>query len=221
MKKRLSILFIIALTQLNTAALGVSYEIHPKFQGNERLSHFMNWVQQRIIYPPSAWQSGIQGRVLIEFCVEQVRVINQSPRRTPGYQSDKPVKVRFTRPFDFTIPAKLSLDTTRVYRVADKMPKFQGGDINKFKQWAEERIAPLRAMGSGINGQIVLSFIVEKDGSLSTIQVLQSFSKAYSEDAVKIVSKSPRWSPGTKNGKAVRVQMLLRLKHRVANRTEQ
>ena len=96
------------------------------------------------------------------------------------------------------------------FLVAEEMPLFQGKDLNTFRSWLQSQIRyPAEALKRGIEGRVVLSFIVERDGSVSTIQLLQSPDRILSEEARRVVSSSPKWTPGRQNGHLVRVRYML------------
>jgi TonB family protein len=96
------------------------------------------------------------------------------------------------------------------FLVADEMPLFQGKDLNTFRTWVQSQIRyPAEALKRGIEGRVVLSFIVERDGSVSTIELLQSPDRILSEEARRVVSSSPKWTPGRQNGHLVRVRYML------------
>lgn len=105
-------------------------------------------------------------------------------------------------------PAASEDDTP--FLVADEMPLFQGKDLNTFRTWVQSQIRyPAEALKRGIEGRVVLSFIVERDGSVSTIELLQSPDRILSEEARRVVSSSPKWAPGRQNGHLVRVRYML------------
>lgn len=96
------------------------------------------------------------------------------------------------------------------FLVAEEMPLFQGKDLNTFRTWVQSQIRyPAEALKRGIEGRVVLSFIVERDGSVSTIELLQSPDRILSEEARRVVSSSPKWTPGRQNGHLVRVRYML------------
>lgn len=105
-------------------------------------------------------------------------------------------------------PAASEDDTP--FLVAEEMPLFQGKDLNTFRSWLQSQIRyPAEALKRGIEGRVVLSFIVERDGSVSTIELLQSPDRILSEEARRVVSSSPKWTPGRQNGHLVRVRYML------------
>lgn len=105
-------------------------------------------------------------------------------------------------------PAASEDDTP--FLVAEEMPLFQGKDLNTFRTWVQSQIRyPAEALKRGIEGRVVLSFIVERDGSVSTIELLQSPDRILSEEARRAVSSSPKWTPGRQKGHLVRVRYML------------
>jgi protein TonB len=96
--------------------------------------------------------------------------------------------------------------------IVEVMPKFKGGDLNKFRDWVGQRTKyPEEAITNKISGTVVLTFIVEKDGSVSNVAVTKSVNPLLDEEAVKAISESPKWSPGLQRGQPVRVRFLIPL----------
>ncbi len=100
----------------------VKVEDPPKFNGSEDLTEFWKYVQQHVVYPEKAWELGLEGKILVNFVVDEkgdiiniellrkidplldnevIRVLEESPLWTPGKQRNRPVKVRFTIPVIF------------------------------------------------------------------------------------------------------------------------
>ena len=101
---------------------------------------------------------------------------------------------------------------------AETMPTFQGGDLNTFRNWVQSNVRfPQIALENGIQGRVTLTFVIEKDGSLTNIQVLQTPDRSLSEEAVRVLSKSPKWTPGKQRNQTVRVKYTLPVDFRVAN----
>ena len=104
------------------------------------------------------------------------------------------------------------------FLIAETMPSFQGGDLNTFRAWVQQNVRfPQIALENGIQGRVVLSFVIEKDGRLTNIQVLQTPDRSLSEEAIRVLSKSPKWSPGKQRNQAVRVKYTLPVDFRVQN----
>ena len=97
-----------------------------------------------------------------------------------------------------------------IFVTAEEMPTFQGGDLSKFRNWVQNNVKyPQIALENGIQGNVVMKFVVEKDGKLSNIQVLQSPDKTLADAAVQVLQKSPKWKPGKQRNKPVRVTYTL------------
>jgi len=105
-----------------------------------------------------------------------------------------------------------------VFFRVETMPSFQGGDLNTFRKWVQENVRfPQIALENGISGRVTLTFVVEKDGTLTNIQVLQTPDRSLSEEAVRVLKKSPKWTPGKQRNQSVRVKYTLPVDFRVAN----
>lgn len=110
------------------------------------------------------------------------------------------------------------IEDDQPFLIAETMPSFQGGDLNKFRAWVQQNILfPQIALENGIQGRVVLSFVIEKDGRLTNIQVLQSPDRSLSDEAIRVLSKSPKWSPGKQRNQVVRVKYTLPVDFRVQN----
>jgi protein TonB len=104
------------------------------------------------------------------------------------------------------------------FLIAETMPSFQGGDLNTFRNWVQQNVKfPQIALENGIQGRVVLSFVIEKDGRLTNIQVLQTPDRSLSEEAIRVLNKSPKWSPGKQRNQVVRVKYTLPVDFRVHN----
>lgn len=96
-----------------------------------------------------------------------------------------------------------------VYKEVDRMPLFKGKDAGEFSNWVANEIKyPAEAIKKKIIGNVVVTFIVEKDGSVSNVKVLKSV-PSLDEEAVRVISGSPEWTPGFKDGKPVRVSFVI------------
>lgn len=101
---------------------------------------------------------------------------------------------------------------------AEVMPSFQGGDLNKFRTWVQSNVKfPQIALENGIQGRVVLEFVIERDGRLTNIKVLVTPDRSLSEEAIRVLNKSPKWSPGKQRNQVVRVKYTLPVDFRVQN----
>lgn len=88
----------------------------------------------------------------------------------------------------------------------DVKPQFRGGDANAFSAWVNSRLTyPADAKKNGIQGKVTLQFTIEPNGKVTNVEVLRGVDESLDKEAVRVVSKSPRWKPGYLDGKPVRV----------------
>ena len=93
-----------------------------------------------------------------------------------------------------------------VYDQADQMPSFPGG-AGAMMTWLSQNIHyPAVALNNRVQGHPIVSFVVEKDGSISNVKIARSVDPALDREAVRVVSSMPNWNPGMKNGMPVRVK---------------
>ncbi|PKP35775.1 MAG: energy transducer TonB [Bacteroidetes bacterium HGW-Bacteroidetes-15] len=92
------------------------------------------------------------------------------------------------------------------FMLIEEKPSFMGGDYNTFTQWVAKRIVyPELAAINGIQGRVTIQFLIDTDGSVKDIRVIQSVDKLLAEEALRVVSQSPSWSPGKQRGKPTKV----------------
>ena len=92
------------------------------------------------------------------------------------------------------------------FQFVETQPSFNGGKANEFSKWVNSRLVyPELCKELGVQGRVVLQFTIEKDGSLKNLQVLASPDDELSREAVRVVSSSPKWSPGKQRDQAVKV----------------
>ena len=89
----------------------------------------------------------------------------------------------------------------------ESMPTFQGGDLNGYRNWFQSQLQyPKEAKDKGVQGRVIFSFVVEKDGSVSEFKVLNTPDKLLSAEVERVFKLTPKWEPGKQNGNAVRVK---------------
>ena len=86
------------------------------------------------------------------------------------------------------------------------MPSFPGGNAALMKYLGDNIKYPVVAQENGVQGRVVVSFVVERDGSITDVKVVRSVDPSLDREAVRVVSTMPKWIPGKQNGSAVRVK---------------
>ena len=97
-------------------------------------------------------------------------------------------------------------EESKVFDVVEQMPSFPGGASALMEYLHDHVKYPVVAQENGVQGRVVVSFIVEKDGSITDVRVVRSVDPSLDREAARVVSSMPRWTPGKQNGSAVRVK---------------
>ena len=78
--------------------------------------------------------------------------------------------------------------------------------MDDFARWCEKHVVyPQAAQNRGLQGRVIVQFVVERDGSISHVKVLQGKHKKLNDEAVRVIKSAPKWTPGTNRGKPVRI----------------
>lgn len=121
------------------------------------------------------------------------------------------------------VPARdPSYDDVVSYHDCDIPPMFLNStDPGKFlKEWVYKYIKyPEAAIRDGVQGRVMVDFIIDKDGKVTDVRVLRSVSEELDAEAVKVVSASPKWKPGRMNGNKVRTSMTIPVEFRLEKNT--
>ncbi|MDR0430274.1 MAG: M56 family metallopeptidase [Tannerellaceae bacterium] len=157
---------------------------------------------------------------------EALRVIDGMPAWTPGREKGEVVAVKYTVPIAFrlkdsnkvgkktgTPPENSIYDNSDpknpVYRIVDIMPQFPGGEGELLKFIASNTKYPMDAQQKGIQGRVIAGFIVEADGTISNCDIFRGISESLDKEAIRVISIMPKWTPGKKDGKNVRVHFVV------------
>jgi protein TonB len=93
-----------------------------------------------------------------------------------------------------------------IFTVVESMPEFKGGMKKLYEYLGNNIKYPVMAKESGIQGKVYVTFVVERDGSITDVRVLRGIGGGCDEEAVRVVQSMPNWTPGMQRGKPVRVQ---------------
>ena len=103
------------------------------------------------------------------------------------------------------VEEKVEEDRT-VFEVVEQMPSFPGGDAALMSFLSKNIHYPAIAEENGIQGRVVATFVVERDGSISDVKVVKSIDPSLDKEAVRVLKSMPKWIPGKQNGSPVRVK---------------
>ena len=171
---------------------------------------------------------------------EVIRIVKGSPKWTPGMQRGTPVRTRMRLPLRFILggtdtsrdstevslnavplpPATDGQDSTKenseiFFDLVDTPPSPVGGLEAWSRHLSENLTYPTSARMKGIQGTVLVSFIVNTDGSIEGIELVQGIGGGCDEEAIHIIKISPRWSPGMIKGKAVRTRMKIPIRFKL------
>lgn len=150
---------------------------------------------------------------------EAIRIINSMPNWKPAKQNGKAVTLRYTLPINFKLTETTKTTNTNsatiappapkqddIVTFAEQMPEFNG---DLYTYLSKNIIYPASARELGLSGKVIAAFVVEKDGSISNIEVIRKAGNDFDAEAIRVIKSMPAWKPGKQNGKPVRVKFTL------------
>ncbi|MBI1224604.1 MAG: TonB family protein [Bacteroidetes bacterium] len=155
---------------------------------------------------------------------EVKRVIRSMPKWVPGKKDGKPVRTEFKLPVRFELDGSTSekvSDKLLTIKDLDEMPEMMGCEslpTDERKKCSETKLIetiygnikyPAKARDKGVEGMVVAKFVIEKDGSISSPEIVKSVGSGCDEEVLRVIKEMPDWSPGKKDGKAVAVSFTL------------
>jgi len=176
-------------------------------------------VQDNLKYPEESFKQGDEGRVFIEFVVkkdgsidgikvlrgvsveidnEAIRIIEIMPRWIPAEEDGEKREMRCRMPINFILPSDY------IYDMVDKYAAFPGGP-QKLEQFIAKKVKyPKQSKRNGVEGEVILEFVVNQNGSIENIKVLKGVSKVIDSEAIRVIQMMPKWTPAEKNNTIVR-----------------
>lgn len=99
--------------------------------------------------------------------------------------------------------------TEEIFVVVEEQPEFPGGSAAMMKFLGDNIRYPVIAQENGIQGRVITNFVVERDGSITDVQVVRGVDPSLDKEAVRVIESMPRWKAGRQRGSAVRVRFTL------------
>ncbi|MDR1517417.1 MAG: energy transducer TonB [Dysgonamonadaceae bacterium] len=158
---------------------------------------------------------------------EALRIIKSMPPWQPAKYKGEIVRAKTFVPMYFRLNKKAGsaprktyqtaiaktdkefIENNDIYSIVDQMPQYPAGEAELSKFLAEKISYPRDALQEGIQGSILCSFIVAQDGKISNIEIVKGLSPSLDNEAIRVLSVMPRWTPGSNNGEKVNVKCLL------------
>jgi protein TonB len=139
---------------------------------------------------------------LFEIVEDDVVINNEVKFEDDETSEDKVVEI-----YAPVLQAEEEATEEEIFVIVEDMPKFRGGDINKFREWVQKRVRyPELAAENGIQGRVFITFVVEPNGTVSNVSVTRSVDQLLDDAAKEAVAASPKWEPGMQRGRPVRVR---------------
>jgi periplasmic protein TonB len=105
-----------------------------------------------------------------------------------------------------------------VFVVVEENATFQGGDLNTFRTWVMEHTKyPESAREMGIEGRVIVQFVINSTGHIENVKVLRELDPACDQEAIRVIKSSPKWVPGKQGGRAVKQQFVLPIVFKLQN----
>lgn len=139
--------------------------------------------------------------------VEVLNVVDNNKITTSININTEDEKNKMVEIISATIVAPIEeVEDQSVFQVVETMPSFPGGEIELYKFLSKNVKYPPIAQEKKIRGRVICQFIVNKDGSIVDVVVVQSVDPSLDREAVRVIKAMPKWSPGKQRGKFVRVK---------------
>ncbi|MDD2475353.1 MAG: energy transducer TonB [Dysgonamonadaceae bacterium] len=162
---------------------------------------------------------------------EALRIIKSMPAWRPAVYKGENVRSTQYVPMYFKLNKNARTTTAQqrkvipidpneeIFTIVDKMPEFPTGEEGLGKFISEFIQYPVRAKQEGIQGRILCAFIVRKDGTISNLEVINGLDNDLDNEALRVLSMMPKWSPGIDNNKPVSVKCILPIDFKIDETT--
>jgi len=234
MKKLIPLLFLILFACIGCSQNNTNQEIKHIFvteepasfpRGEEKLFSFIKLVKH---YPDSAKARRIEGKVYVQFVVkktgdisdikilrspdtlfsqEAIRIVKLMPNWNPGknLRGDS-VDVRMVLPIKFEI---LQNEAPKGLACFPSMAEYPGGNKALFKFLGEKIKYSDSNIKNGIKSKFYFEFVVEKDGSLSSLKMIRNYNYEFYKHIIQVFNEMPKWKPAKQGGEFMRVKLVL------------
>jgi len=108
---------------------------------------------------------------------------------------------------------KITEEPEQPFVIVEQMPQFPGGEKEMMKFIHNNLRYPSLAAENGIQGTVIVNFVVDRDGKITRIKVVRGIGGGCDEEAIRVLNKMPAWSPGKQGGKAVLVSYTVPIKY--------
>jgi len=202
----------------------------PEFPGG--MEAMMKYLTENLRYPEAARIAKAEGGAVISFIVnedgslaevkpglndpsihpdlitEAIRVVKAMPKWKPAIKDGQVLKATLCIPVKFKLVGPATAELFEV----DVQPEYPGGLQEMYKFLGAQIKYPEAAKNEKAEGLVVITFVVETDGSLGSFESVKTVRQDFSDEVIRVLKLSPKWKPGQKDGKAVKVKYTLPFK---------
>ena len=212
--------------------LGVPEQM-PNFPGGE--TALMKYISEHLVYPQEAKNAGVEGRVFVGVVVTEdgslacfkvlrglgygcdeaaLEVFMGMPKWMPAIQRGKAICYPYEVPVIFGHKQEV---VEEIINAVENMPEYPGGFDALIDFVKANLVYPQEAIDAGIEGKVFVGFIVEKDGSISSIKLLRGIGHGCDEAAMEVVRNMPKWKPAMQRSMPVRIEYIFPVKFELEN----
>jgi protein TonB len=116
-------------------------------------------------------------------------------------EGDQGTEVAIINPNDVVVMEEEEEAEEEIFFLVEEMPKFNGGDLSEFQKYVQTNLLyPNEAKDSDISGIVLVKFVINKNGELTRLELVRGVHPALDKEALRVVSSSPKWTPGKQRG---------------------
>ena len=190
---------------------------------------FAEYVYINMHYPLIDFVNNIEGTVVYKYEVDSVlrtsliKIVSPSGSSSLDMEGERllrtiPKQENNWATHEISIDFKLA--DNKIYMVSaelEEIPEFPGGDAEIIKFISANLNWPPESAEMSIQGTIICGFIIEKDGSISTVEIVRPLERYFDAEAMRVIKRMPKWKTGKKDGKPVRVYYLVPIRIRLSS----
>ncbi|MDH5400362.1 MAG: energy transducer TonB, partial [Cyclobacteriaceae bacterium] len=207
---------------------------------------FYEYVAGFMVYPQQARKAGIEGRVYVQFIVDEegyltdvkavkgigggcdaeaVNIVAAAPRWEPASQRGITVKQRIVLPITFSLGSEKvlkpqgalepSVEENEILAIVDEPATPTEGYDKYFDYLRNSLVYPEAAREKGIEGKVFVQFVVDEEGTLTDVKVVQGIDDGCDSEAVRVVAASARWNIPRHQGVAVKQRIVLPISFKI------
>lgn len=142
---------------------------------------------------------------------EEIEVVEEKVEARIEIKTEDDASQRQTETYVPPPPPKPKVEevTEEIFVVVEEQPEFPGGNTAMMKFLGDNIKYPVIAQENGIQGRVITNFVVERDGSITDVQVVRGVDPSLDKEAIRVIQSMPKWKPGKQRGSAVRVRFTL------------